>query len=205
MGRMSGKGLETRHCVADTHPNGLRFFIASRDSALERHPTPRSGPLTLRAGRDGRLGYRGVSRDSFRRALRVAHLDPLGAAAVSGAARTVAVSLPPRARCGRAVVGRLFLHRRAGSPAAAPQRDGRCSGSASGARSSPVGCRPGDCGSPSRFGSLFSLQSIHDRGGHHADTNDDRTWRNPRTSASGHADGRSAVGSRIARASDRLC
>ena len=94
MGRMSGKGLETRHCVADTHPNGLRFFIASRDSALERHPTPRSGPLTLRAGRDGRLGYRGVSRDSFRRAFRVAHLDPLGAAAVSGAAKTVAVSLP---------------------------------------------------------------------------------------------------------------
>ena len=46
---------------------------------------------------------------------------------------------------------------------------------------------------------------IHNRGGHHADINDDRTWRNPRAPPSGHADGRSAVGSRIARASDRLC
>jgi hypothetical protein len=85
--------LETRHCVADTHPNGLRFSPLA-GTALLSDTQPRSGPLTLRAGRDGRLGYRGVSRDSFRRAFRVAHLDPLGAAAVSGAAKTVAVSLP---------------------------------------------------------------------------------------------------------------
>src|SRR5271169_4525526 len=49
-----------------------------------------------------------------------------------------------------------------------------------------------------------SFHSIHNKGAHHAEVNDDRTWRDPRTSPSGHANGRSAVAFRITGASDRL-
>jgi hypothetical protein len=51
-------------------------------------------------------------------------------------------------------------------------------------------------------GFLFSLDFITED--LYADVDDDRTWRDPRTSPSGHANGRSPVAPPIARASDRL-